>query len=330
MKQYISQLPLLSIQHLTINLPTARGTVYAVRDVSFSLAQGETLALVGESGCGKSVTAQAIMGLLPERTVITAKQATFDGQSLLNADNRRALCGQKIAMIFQNPMATFNPTLTIGYQITEPLRVHRAFTRHEAEIETARLLERMHITDALRRMQQYPHEFSGGMLQRAAIAMALAANPALLIADEPTTALDVNTQHSILELLSELRDEKKLALLLISHDLRIVNKHAQRVAVMYAGEIVETAHTQYLLETPQHPYTQALLAALPQPHIAGTLRQRLRDIAGAPPDLRFPPEGCSFTARCSQALPQCAQEHPLSYTAHQQALCHLYNDEHKA
>lgn len=319
--------PLLAIKDLCVTLPTTRGKVCAVRNVSLVIARGETLALVGESGCGKSVTAQALMGLLPDNTDISATQARFENHNLLDARTRQSLCGKQIAMIFQNPMATFNPTLTLGYQIAEPLRVHRGFTRQEASTETVRLLERMHITDARQRMHQYPHEFSGGMLQRAAIAMALAASPVLLIADEPTTALDVTTQHSILALLSELREEQQLALLLISHDLRIVEQHAQRVAVMYAGEIVETARTQDLLHTPRHPYTQALLAALPQPHTAGSPRRRLLDIPGTPPDLRFPPQGCGFAARCSQAMPHCSQQRPTTYPAYQYARCWLYEKE---
>lgn len=329
--------PLLDVQDLTVVLPTARGNVHAVRSASFSIARGETLALVGESGCGKSVTAQALTGLLPDNASIAATLARFAEHDLLDHNTRKALCGKQIAMIFQNPMATFNPTLTLGYQIAEPLRVHRKFTRHDADTEAVRLLERMHITDARRRMHQYPHEFSGGMLQRAAIAMALAANPALLIADEPTTAVDVSTQASILALLSELRDENQLALLLITHDLRIVEQHAQRVAVMYAGEIVEMATAPALLQTPQHPYTQALLNALPKVQLpkvqaSGHERQRLQDIPGTPPDLRFPQEGCAFSARCSHTMKICTQQRPGTYEAdsnntQQQARCWLYHPQ---
>lgn len=289
--------PLLQIENLHVSLPTPRGLVHAVRDASLQVDQGEMLAIVGESGCGKSVTAQAIMGLLPD-------SANIRCQHFLQPT---------MAMIFQNPMATFNPTLSIGYQIAEPLRVHRAFTRHDAEAETARLLSRMGIENAQQRAQQYPHQFSGGMLQRAAIAMALAMNPQLLIADEPTTALDVSTQAAVMELLAELRAEQKTALLFISHDLGLVSRYADRVAVMYAGEIVETAATQSVLQNPQHPYTRALIASLPSRHSV-----RLQSIEGAPPDLLNPPAACAFCERCNQRMTICAQQTPplLSHEAH--------------
>lgn len=248
--------PLLQIENLSVMLPTARGAIHAVRDVSLHLEQGEMLALVGESGCGKSITAQAITGLLPDTATVKAHLATFRQHPLLTGKYQ-----QGIAMIFQNPMATFNPVLTIGYQIAEPLRVLHGYNRQDAETETIRLLERMQISDAREKARRYAHKFSGGMLQRAAIAMALACKPQLLIADEPTTALDVSTQAEVMALLAELRKEQNLALLFITHDLALVARHADRIAVMYAGEIVETNTTQALLDNPQHPYTRKLLAA---------------------------------------------------------------------
>ena len=240
---------LLHIENLQVNIPTAKGMVHPVRKVSLQLQQGEMLALVGESGSGKSITAQAIMGLLPDNAVVSGKTLQFERK--------------KIAMIFQNPMATFNPVLTIGYQIAEPLRVLHGYSKKAAEAEAIQLLERMQIRDAAQKMQRYPHEFSGGMLQRAAIAMALACKPQLLIADEPTTALDVSTQAEVMQLLAELRREKNLGILFITHDLALVAQQAARVAVMYRGEIVETGITHTVLAQPQHVYTKALLAALP-------------------------------------------------------------------
>lgn len=249
------QQTLLHIENLQVRLSTDKGVITPVRDASLSLHAGEMLALVGESGSGKSITAQAIMDLLPKSTTISSK--TFVG-------NR-----QKMAMIFQNPMATFNPVLRIGYQIAEPLRVHYGYSKKEAETETIRLLERMQINNAAQKMRRYAHEFSGGMLQRAAIAMALACKPQLLIADEPTTALDVSTQAEVMALLASLRKEEQLAILFITHDLALVAEQSDRVAVMYRGEIVETGDTHAVITTPQHTYTKILLAALaikPMPH----------------------------------------------------------------
>ncbi len=242
------QQTLLHIENLQVRLSTDKGVITPVRDASLSLHAGEMLALVGESGSGKSITAQAIMDLLPKSTTISSK--TFVG-------NR-----QKMAMIFQNPMATFNPVLRIGYQIAEPLRVHYGYSKKEAETETIRLLERMQINNASQKIHRYAHEFSGGMLQRAAIAMALACKPQLLIADEPTTALDVSTQAEVMALLASLRHEEQLAILFITHDLALVAQQADRVAVMYQGEMIETNHTQTLLENPQQPYTKKLLSAV--------------------------------------------------------------------
>lgn len=312
--------PLLKVEHLSVQLPTPRGTVHAVRDAGFYILPGEMLALVGESGCGKSVSAQALMALLPVSARIQANCMQFAGTSLLDPAVRTRLRGTQISMVFQNPMATFNPTLSIGYQIAEPLRVHRGFNRHDAEAETIRLLERMQIRSARERVHLYPHAFSGGMLQRAAIAMALAAEPQLLIADEPTTALDVSTQGEILALLSELRAERQLAVLLITHDLRLVAEHAQRVSVMYAGETVESAITTDLLAHPQHPYTQALLAALPQ-STAHAQHQRLQDIPGSPPDLRLPINGCAFAPRCPYSMQICAKQSASVFTEINQTRC---------
>lgn len=308
--------PLLELRHLAVDLPTPRGTVHAVRDVSLSLAAGEMLAVVGESGCGKSVTAQAILGLLPQQAQVNSELASFDGAPLFTTPG---LCGQSIAMIFQNPMGTFNPTLSIGYQIAEPLRVHHGLNRADAEREAVQLLERMQISRARERAAQYPHAFSGGMLQRAAIAMALAARPRLLVADEPTTALDVSTQADVMALLAELREERALALLFITHDLGLVAHHADRVSVMYAGEVVESADTGVLLQSPCHPYTRALLGSLPRLHS----RTRLDSIAGAPPDLRQPPAGCAFAPRCPQALSRCTTAVPPVVATAQQARCWL-------
>jgi oligopeptide/dipeptide ABC transporter ATP-binding protein len=305
---------LLQIEQLSVMLPTARGTVHAVRNISFDIRQGEMLALVGESGCGKSVTAQAISGLLPPSARVNATRATFKEQALLTGKYQRG-----IAMIFQNPMATFNPVLTIGYQIAEPLRQLYGYTRKDAEQETIRLLERMKIAGAAQKATRYAHEFSGGMLQRAAIAMALACKPQLLIADEPTTALDISTQHEVMALLTELREEEQLGLLFITHDLGLVSRHADRIAVMYAGEIIETADTTSVLKNPAHPYTRALIAALPT-----NTNTRLLALEGSPPDLRTLPPACAFAERCSHVMPICTQQSPPVSEQQHAARCWLY------
>jgi oligopeptide/dipeptide ABC transporter ATP-binding protein len=311
--------PALQIEALSVTLPAARGIVHAVRNVNLAIAAGEMLALVGESGCGKSVTAQAIMGLLPDSARTQAHTALFNKQPLMTGKYQK-----NIAMIFQNPMATFNPLLTIGYQIAEPLRLLHGYNRKDAEHETVRLLERMQIVDARQKAQRYAHEFSGGMLQRAAIAMALACKPELLIADEPTTALDVSTQAEVMALLTELRVEQNLSMLFITHDLGLVSHHADRIAVMYAGEIIETASTSSVLDNPAHPYTRALLAALPIRHS----NARLAALEGSPPDLRFPPPACAFAERCAQAMPICKQQSPPVVERHHAARCWLHNTGH--
>lgn len=326
----MSEQPLLLMENLSVELPTPRGTVYAVRDASFTVHAGEMLALVGESGCGKSITAQALLGILPEGARVQATRLQLGNQPLLGDVSHAARCGKQVSMVFQNPMASFNPTLTIGYQVAEPLRLHRGYSRRDAEAEVIRLFERMQLRQARECARRYPHEFSGGMLQRAALAMALAAAPQLLVADEPTTALDSKTQDDILALLSELQQEQQLAILLITHDLRLVAGHAQRVAVMYAGETVECHDTGNLLRTPQHPYTQALLDALPSTDQHATTH-RLQDIPGTPPDLRYPPAGCAFAARCRHTMPVCTQQSaPVHVDGQHHARCWRLHPDHIA
>ena len=295
---------LLQLRDVQVSIDTARGPVQALRGVDLHLRAGETLALVGESGSGKSICALSIAGLLPPRAALVGGDIYFDGLHLNSCDEaaRNALRGARIGMVFQNPMSSFNPSMRIGDQIAEVLRAHRDMGRRDARQEAVRLLDRMRVANAAARARQYPFEFSGGMLQRAMIAMAVACAPALLIADEPTTALDVTVQAEVLDLLRELRTDSGMALLLITHDLGIVAQIADRVAVMYAGQIVEEGEVRQVLEVPRHPYTQALHDALPEQS-----RELLRAIAGAPPDLLEPPPGCAFYPRCDHAMRVCAE-----------------------
>ncbi len=298
--------PLLAIRDLQVRI----GPVRAVRGVSLEVRAGECLSLVGESGCGKSMTAMSLMGLLPRQAQLSASDWHFDTlrPGSFSARQWQQFRGEQVAMIFQNPMTALNPTMRIGAQITEPLRAHRGMSRKQAQREVERLLERMSITNAAYRARQYPFEFSGGMLQRVMIAAALACEPRLLIADEPTTALDVTVQAEVLALLDELRRERNMALLLITHDLGVVARMADRVAVMYAGEIVEEGSAEQLFYHTAHPYTEALRASVP------TLSHgdRLPAIAGTPPDLRSEIGGCAFMPRCAYAMDIC-RETPAYY-----------------
>lgn len=304
--------PLLRVQDLAVEFGSGPNTVHALRSVSFSLAKGRTLALLGESGSGKSVTSLSIMGLLPRRSArITSGQVFFDGQDLIAAKPNyvRRLRGSEIAMIFQDPLSSLNPVQTVGHQIDEMFRRHRGANRRQAREQTLELMRRVRIPDPRRRASSYPHEFSGGMRQRIMIAMAIALEPRLLIADEPTTALDVTVQAQIVELLTELRDERGMALLFITHDLGVVAPLADEVAVMYAGRVVERGPTQPVYDQPLHPYTAGLLRSLPD---MSEGRERLLPIDGNPPDLRAVPPGCAFAPRCPYAISQCrAQVPPL-------------------
>jgi oligopeptide/dipeptide ABC transporter ATP-binding protein len=307
--------PVLAVDDLAVDIrihreDTEHGVVQAVRGVSFAIAAGETLAVVGESGCGKTMTALAVMGLLPERAEIRGT-ITLQNQRIdrLDADAvgkkaRNRLRGSQMGMVFQNPMSSLNPTMRIGEQIAEVLVTHRGVSWSDAHKRAVSLLDRMQMRDAAARAKQYPFEFSGGMLQRAMIAMAVACEPALLIADEPTTALDVTVQVEVLALLKELQREQQMALLLITHDMGVVARMADDVAVMYAGQIIEHATARDLFAAPAHPYTQGLLRALP----AGKTREQgLSGIPGTPPDLLAPPVGCAFYARCERAMQICAE-----------------------
>jgi oligopeptide/dipeptide ABC transporter ATP-binding protein len=296
---------LLELRQLRVHIAAHGAVVQAVRDIDLQVEAGETLALVGESGCGKSITALSAIGLLPGAAHIAGGDVVFDGTVLTHADERQwnTIRGNRIGAVFQNPLSAFNPSMRIGEQIAEGLRVHRGLDRRAALARAVQLLDRMRIPEAARRARQYPFEFSGGMLQRAMIAQAVACEPQLLIADEPTTALDVTVQVEVLELLRELRRESGMALLLITHDLGIVAQLADRVAVMYAGQIVEQAPVDAIFHATAHPYTAGLRRALPDPES----RASLRAIDGAPPNLAQPPAGCGFYPRCEQALRICAE-----------------------
>jgi oligopeptide/dipeptide ABC transporter ATP-binding protein len=291
--------PLLSVDGLRIQFSTRRGTVYAVNGISFALERGGTLGIVGESGCGKSVSALALLGILPRTGRAVAGSATFDGRDLLRLSDAelRRIRGREIAMIFQDPMTSLNPVLTIGRQIREALETHFGMKRKEAADRAAELLDRVGIPSAKARIDDYPHQFSGGMRQRAMIAMALACRPKLLIADEPTTALDVTIQAQILELLRELVAEEHAALILITHDLGVVAGLCERVNVMYAGLFMETGSTEQIFSTPRHPYTLGLLQSVPRLDTPRGTR-RLTPIEGTPRDMLQPPTACPFQPRC--------------------------------
>ncbi len=298
--------PLLSVRDLYSYLATAQGVVRAVDGVSFTVHETEVLGIVGESGCGKTVTCRTIMGLMPARTVHTDGEVIYHPHgdiNLLHTSDRefQALRGADLAMIFQDPMTALNPVLSIGDQVIEAVRAHAKLPSAQARSRAVNLLDRVGIPAAARRMRDYPFQFSGGMLQRALIAIALASSPRLLLADEPTTSLDVIIQDQILSLLLELQQDTGMSLILVSHDLAVISEMCDRIIVMYAGQVVEEGIAADIITAPRHPYTHALLAALPQ---AGE-RGQLRSIGGSPPSLITVPPGCRFAPRCRFASDEC-------------------------
>ncbi len=301
----------LSVNSLTTTFRTDEGVVHAVNGISFDVNEGETLGIVGESGCGKSVSMLSIMRLLPQPPAkIQAESIRFFDIELtkLSEEEMQHLRGRQMAMVFQDPMTFLNPVLTIGFQLMEPLRVHLNFTEQQARERAEELLQMVGIPEARLRLKDYPHQFSGGMRQRVMIAMALACNPPLVIADEPTTALDVTIQAQIVELVKRLRDEFKMTLIWITHDLAVVAGLANRVIVMYAGHIMEDAPIEMLYAEPLHPYTAALLRALPKlDRVTGS---RLETIPGLPPDLIYLPKGCPYAPRCRYKQEICMQQMP--------------------
>jgi oligopeptide/dipeptide ABC transporter ATP-binding protein len=296
--------PLLEVNDLQTHFFTRDGVVRAVDGVSFALERGRTLGIVGESGCGKSVTALSIMGLIPKPPAkIVNGEVLFEGRDLTTLREKQLedVRGREIAMIFQDPMTSLNPTLTIGTQITETIRRHFDVTKAQARKRAVELLEEVQIPKAATRLDDYPHRYSGGMRQRVMIAIALSCNPKLLIADEPTTALDVTVQAQVLDLLEDLRDQHEMAMIIITHDMGVVAEAADEIVVMYAGQIVEQASVQALFDRPEHPYTEALLGALPQLEGEGVRQGRLTAIPGRPPDLIDVPPACRFAPRCPYA-----------------------------
>jgi oligopeptide/dipeptide ABC transporter ATP-binding protein len=316
-------LPLLDIQHLTVTFQQEGAAHLAIDDLSLRLYPGEMLGLVGESGCGKSLTSTAVMGLLPKTAHIASGQILFHGIDLLKLDAEafRKLRGNDIALIPQDPMTSLNPVYTIGNQLAEVLTTHKGLTQQDALKTSTELLDRVRIPNAKDRLNSYPHEFSGGMRQRVMIAMALSCTPKLLIADEPTTALDVTVQAQILALMKDLIRDENTAILLITHDLGVVAEVCDRVAVMYAGQIVEEATVDGLFKAPSHPYSQGLLASLPQPGMT-----QLQAIPGQPPGLRLPSDSCVFEPRCPKKRSECA-EHRIGVTLIETGQMH--QDEHR-
>ncbi len=302
---------LLSVQGLTVTFPSASGPAVALDSVSFSVMRGETLALVGESGSGKSLTALAVMGLLPSGANVAAGSVQLDGQELLHrpAVAMNDVRGARIGMVFQEPMTSLNPVLTIGRQLTEGLEVHRGFSPAQARTRAAELLALVGIPDAARRLGAYPHQLSGGMRQRVMIAIAVACEPSLIIADEPTTALDVSIQAQVLDLLADLRERLHTAILLITHDLGVVAEMADRIAVLYAGHVVEVAGAEKLFDAPRHPYTEGLLTS--SPNALSTVGS-LQPVPGNLPDLRRDDlPACRFAERCERATERCRIERPM-------------------
>ncbi len=301
--------PLLQVSNLRTSFFTDKGEIKAVDDVSFSLFGGQTLALVGESGCGKSVTALSIMRLLSSPGRVVGGMINFKGQDLLSLPEpaMRKIRGKSIAMVFQEPMTSLNPVMRIGAQIGEVLQIHTDLSKHEIRQEVIGLLEKVRIASPEERINQYAHEMSGGMKQRVMIAMALACKPDLLIADEPTTALDVTIQAQILDLLADLQKDLGMAILLITHNLGVVAQFAQDVIVMYASKIAERAEVKELFHHPSHPYTRALLKSLPRP---GERQMRLEAIPGTVPSPLQYPTGCHFASRCAEVLDQCPTQPP--------------------
>ena len=325
--------PLLQVQHLQVSFKTYLGRVQAVRDVSFEVERGETVAIVGESGCGKTVTAQAIMGLIPSPPgSISGGEILLDGEDLLKKSKKemRQIRGKEIGMIFQDPQTSLNPTMRIGKQITEGLRKHHKLSASAAREKALELLHWVKIPYPDKRFDQYPHEFSGGMRQRVMIAIAIACGPKLLIADEPTTALDVTIQAQILELMKSIQAKIKTSIILITHDLGIVATICDRVIVMYGGKVVETGSVEQIYSSPAHPYTQGLLRSIPR--LDMDKNKQLIPILGTPPNLLNPPEGCAFCARCDRAMQICQTKQPplQSTTNKQQIACWLtHEDNHE-
>ena len=321
---------LLEIEGLVTEFTTPRGPVRAVDGLDLVIAAGETVAIVGESGCGKSVTSLSVLRLIPPSSGgVVAGRIRFEGEDLLakSEPEMRAVRGNRIAMIFQEPMTALNPVVSIGRQIAEPLVIHEGLTGRQARRRTLELLRLVQIPDPERRIDEYPHQLSGGQRQRVMIAMALACRPRLLIADEPTTALDVTIQAQVLDLVRTLKDEVGAAVMIITHDLGVVAEVAERVAVMYAGRKVEEAPVERLFDAPQHPYTQALMRSMP--HLGASLAEggagRLTEIPGVVPQLLGPSLGCAFAARCPHAEPRCRGETPAARTvaAGHLVACHL-------
>lgn len=302
---------ILDVANLKTVFNTRDGVVHAVNNVSFDLAPGELLGIVGESGSGKSVTMMSLMELLPTPPAeIVSGDITIDGVDVRAMTTRemRALRGGKVGFIFQDPMTSLNPVFSVGFQLMEPLREHLKLSKKQARIRAAELLELVGIPDATSRLKDYPHQFSGGMRQRVMIAIALSCDPAVLIADEPTTALDVTIQAQILELVKELRQKMGMAIIWITHDLGVIAEIADRVAVMYAGQIVEHAPVRELFSNPRHPYTRALLETLPS--VDGARTERLNSIDGQPPNMTAHPTSCEFAPRCQHVMDRCRKENP--------------------
>ncbi|MFD4223344.1 ABC transporter ATP-binding protein [Streptomyces griseus] len=319
---------LLEVRDLHVEFHTREGVAKAVNGVNYSVAEGETLAVLGESGSGKSVTAQAIMGILdmpPGK--IAGGEILFKDQDLLKlkADERRRIRGQQMAMIFQDALSSLNPVLTVGEQLGEMFVVHRGMSRKDAKAKSVELMDRVRIPAAKERVGQYPHQFSGGMRQRIMIAMAMALEPSLIIADEPTTALDVTVQAQVMDLLAELQRELNMGLILITHDLGVVADVADKIAVMYAGRIVETAPVHEIYKAPAHPYTKGLLRSIPRLDQKG---QELYAIKGLPPNLTRIPPGCAFNPRCPMAQDVCRSDVPPLYEVDEQrrSACHFWKE----
>ncbi len=324
-----TRIPVLQVKGLKVEYPTRRGVVQAVAGISFEVLPGEIVALVGESGCGKSATALAILRLIAAPGRVPAGEVLFAGEDLLKVseDRIRQVRGRQISMVFQEPMSSLNPVQRIGDQVAEPLLQHKLAGKAEAWQRAEELLRRVNIPDPLARLHDYPHQFSGGMRQRVMIAIAMACTPQLIIADEPTTALDVTVQAQIIELLKKAVLADATGVLLITHNLGVVARYADRVNVMYGGEIVESASADELYADPQHPYTRGLLNSVPS--LTQALGERLIPIAGQPFDAMSPPSGCSFHPRCPQALDRCRREAPPSIATggSHQVRCWLAVDE---